>query len=68
MWAAKTGTNLRFRTTHREYFRKAKRDSFNSVFAWSCKSPAIFPHKIFNLRQGVAAALLDQPAVKVRLI
>ena len=68
MCAANTSANLWFRSTHCEYFRKAKRDLLNSVFARSCKSAAIFAHKILNLRQGVGAALLDQPAVKVRLI
>ena len=68
MCAARTGTNLWFRSTRCEYFGKAKRNLLNSVFARSCKSYAIFARKTLNLRQGVAAALLDQPAVKVRLI
>jgi hypothetical protein len=68
MCTAKTGTNLWFRSTHCEYFGKARRGLLNSVFAQSCKSSAIFARKTLNLRQGVAAALLDQLAVKVRLI
>jgi hypothetical protein len=68
MCAAKTGTNLWFRSTRCEYFGKPKRDLLNSVFARSCKSYAIFARKTFNLRQGMAVALLDEPAVKVRLI
>ena len=68
MCAAKTGTNLWFRSTRCEYFEKPERDLLNSVFARSCKSYAMFARKTLNLRQGVATALSDQAAVKVRLI
>jgi len=68
MCAAKTDTNLWLRSTHCEYFGKAKRDLLHSVFARSCKSSSIFAQKTLNLRQGVGAALSDQSAVKFRLI
>ena len=47
--AAKTGTNLWFRSTYCYYYGKAKRDLLNPVLAGSCKSPPyIRAHKTLN--------------------